>query len=458
MSSVPGSQQPTPPSLLDGVNAELQYDDAGNPFVWENGEWVPHRGYVQVLPRTSRQATIMHECGTGQWPSEPMGHALEVYSRWVLQSPATFLHHAAASGSNAAPAPRPSNIDPSLVPLPQGLDDDLIVPQVIASVQGYAPSPKVAGARRSVIELDDDSEILPKAKRGRLQGANNHTVGDMMTLLDCVEDELPLGQRGWQAITVRFNQWAAKSGRPERKLTSLETKFKQLVKTTKPTGDGECPEEVTHAHHIDSLINEHAGTRDLDDSDFNDVGDVGDGAKTSNSSNEDDELTPKAERHTVVARSMRTEAPPTRRNARGAAASELMTRISSALDPAVQRARDEEHANRSLANTHYLTLSQQLRDAQVTNEGLHSQLFDVCNQLYEVQRECDRAEMRLEMMQMAPQRRAAHTRMYHNQPKHKRQSYHWFADGGEAVAWLSDEDDENQIVGFKPSTMKNEPG
>ncbi|KAF8833315.1 hypothetical protein BDN67DRAFT_889164, partial [Paxillus ammoniavirescens] len=106
---------------------------------------------------------------------------------------------------------------------------------------------------------------------GRPQGANNYTAGDMTTLLDCVEDELPLGQRGWQAVTVRFNQWAAKSGHPERKLTSLETKFKQLVKTTKPTGDGECPEEVMHAHHIDNLINERAGTRDLDDSDFDDV-------------------------------------------------------------------------------------------------------------------------------------------------------------------------------------------
>ncbi|KIK78036.1 hypothetical protein PAXRUDRAFT_17106 [Paxillus rubicundulus Ve08.2h10] len=138
-----------------------------------------------------------------------------------------FPHHAATSGSNAAPAPRPSNIDPSLVSLPQGLDDDHIVPQVIASVQGYAPSSKVAGVHRlgksstttsnkctnkgkekekenigvekpkkcsQAIELDDNGEILPKAKWGCLQGANNYTAGDMTTLLDCVEDELPLGQ------------------------------------------------------------------------------------------------------------------------------------------------------------------------------------------------------------------------------------------------------------------------
>ena len=44
----------------------------------------------------------------------------------------------------------------------------------------------------------------------------------------------------------------------------------QLVKTPKPTGDGVCPPEVTCAHHIDDLINEHVGTRDLNNSDFDD--------------------------------------------------------------------------------------------------------------------------------------------------------------------------------------------
>lgn len=153
-------------------------------------------------------------------------------------------------------------------PLPPGSNNDLIDPQIIASSHGYIPSPKVAGARRpgkdgnsninnklsvkgkgkekenagaekpkkrsrAVIELDDDNDdLLPtsntKVKRGRPQGANNYTTGDMTTLLDCVEAELPLGQRGWQAITVRFNKWAVKAARPERKVTSLETKFKQV--------------------------------------------------------------------------------------------------------------------------------------------------------------------------------------------------------------------------------------
>ena len=211
------------------------------------------------------------------------------------------------------------------------------------------------------------------------------------------------------------------------------------MKTPKPTGDGVCPPEVTHAHHIDDLINERAGTQDLNDSDFDDPNADG---KSHNWSDEEDDLKP--EHRTAVARSLRTEAPPTRRNARGAAAADLMTRLSTAFDPAVQRARDEERTNRSLANTQYLTLAQQLRDSQATTESLRGQLFDVRNQLYEAQCECDRAEMRLEMMQ-SRSRRPREAGMYHNLPKHKCQSYRWFADGGEALAWLDSDDDDGVL-------------
>ena len=211
----------------------------------------------------------------------------------------------------------------------------------------------------------------------------------------------------------------------------------QLVKTPKPTGNGVCPPEVTRAHHIDDLINERVGTRDLNNSDFDDPDADG---KTHNWSDEKDDLKPEC--RTVVARSLRAEAPPTRRNTCGVAAADLMTHLSTAFDPAVQRARDEERTNRSLANTQYLTLAQQLCDSQATTESLHSQLFDVCNQLYEARRECDRAEMHLEMMHSKSRQPCWEVGRYHNLPKHKRQSYHWFADGGEALAWLDSDDDE----------------
>jgi hypothetical protein len=57
--------------------------------------------------------------------------------------------------------------------------------------------------------------------------------------------------------------------------------------------------------------------------------------------------------------------------------------------------------------------------------------------------------------------------MYHNMLKKKRQSYRWFADGGEARAWLSDDDDADQWGAMKqevddddvyPNRYANEAG
>ena len=47
--------------------------------------------------------------------------------------------------------------------------------------------------------------------------------------------------------------------------------FIQLVKTTKPTGDGECPSYIERAHEIEYLMNDKAGSRDLDDEEIVDT-------------------------------------------------------------------------------------------------------------------------------------------------------------------------------------------
>ncbi|KAF7371842.1 hypothetical protein MVEN_00041000 [Mycena venus] len=58
---------------------------------------------------------------------------------------------------------------------------------------------------------------------------------DVTKLLDYVEKHLPLGQKGWKAIQSDFGKWATESGCPERDVKSLETKYKLLLKTKKPT-------------------------------------------------------------------------------------------------------------------------------------------------------------------------------------------------------------------------------
>ena len=372
--------------------------------------------------------------------------------------------------------------DPAFVPLPSTCDDDICTPHVIAQSQGRVPSPKVAGTchpgrnglaavknkgskgkdkendlgtkskkhSRNIIDLDDDD--LLKAKRGCPQGAGNYSTSDTNTLLDCVEEELPLGQRGWLAVTTKFNKWASKNSHPEWKVSSLETKFKQvrlainvifasysipqLVKMLKPTGTGVCPPKISRAHEIDELINERAGTRNLDDSKYDEAVNKSDGST-------DEEL---PSRLTAIAHSQHMEAPPpVHCNTQGAAATELMSRLSNALDPEAQKACDDEWANRAFATTQYLTLSQQLRDAQATNDKLHGQLFDLRNQLYEAHRDRDCLEMRLEMLKMSQSGGSKVQGVYHHLPKEKRQCYKWFADGGRSLTWLMDDEDDDDF-------------
>lgn len=140
-------------------------------------------------------------------------------------------------------------IDPVLLPLPDSPDLDLTDAVTIAEAHGHTLAAKTAGSRRQVKgprvkgkakeniasanskkhsreDAEDDDEV--HVQRGRPQGSNNYTSSDVKVLLDMVRQELPLGQRGWQAVHVKFGQWAKANGRPERKITSLETKFKQV--------------------------------------------------------------------------------------------------------------------------------------------------------------------------------------------------------------------------------------
>ena len=193
--------------------------------------------------------------------------------------PASFLHpanHRHGDGSTTQPSVLYSTWnqpDAASIPLPQGRDEDLVVPHVIAELQGYIRSPKIVGSRHStkgksekakgkekgnvdpeklkkharVIELDDyehpqvkrikkwshtievdDNDDLPKVKRGHPQGANNYSIKDTNILLDLVEDELPHGQQGWTVVMTKYNKWATECGWPICKQSLLETKFKQV--------------------------------------------------------------------------------------------------------------------------------------------------------------------------------------------------------------------------------------
>lgn len=322
-------------------------------------------------------------------------------------------------------------------------------------MQGYKTSTKVAGSRqkgkgkqcahdergrkrKQISDVEDVEEVEDEgSKRGRPRGAGNYAVGDVKVLLDLVERELPLGQRGWQSIHRSYVHWAHLHQRPVRTMKSLETKYKQvcccsshalpllimisqLVKHPKPTGDGYCPPEVLRAHGIEDKINERACTRDLNDSDFADGVTSDTGASNDDNDNDnhpasshpskfsaarhdadnDADTRPLKIRATVRHPDPSQTPAPARRNARSNGL-ELMTKLTDALDPRVQQERDEERANRSLQNTQFLSLSQQLRDTNATIENLRQQISNLQSRLHDADRARDRAELKLEMVELS---------------------------------------------------------
>ncbi|KAG2071762.1 hypothetical protein BDR04DRAFT_1117436 [Suillus decipiens] len=226
---------------------------------------------------------------------------------YALSTPANFKSKEEAMPPLVVPN---HMIDPALLPLPDSGDLDLTDAVTIVKAHGHALVAKTAGSCHQA-----------KGLKGK----------DIKTLLDMVHQELPLGQHGWQAVHVRFCQWAKVNKWPEHKVSSLETKFKQH-------------------------INEHAGTRDLDDMDFNGI--------------EDDD------NHSIVSDPIHDESDSAQQNC------------------------DEDHANCSLATVQLLTQGQQFRDLQASVETLQGKLFDLRSHLYDVEYEHDQAELCMEMIEM----------------------------------------------------------
>jgi hypothetical protein len=220
------------------------------------------------------------------------------------------------------------------------------------------------------------------------------------------------------------------------------------LKTTKPTGNGVCPPNVERAQEIDRLINERAGTRDLNDSDFDaDLDDTGDpDAPISISSDECTGLPPASKK--LTASITRPEAPLVRRS-RNTNGMELVQKLSQAFDPSVQRARDDARANRSLENTQFLSLSQQVRDSQGLVETLRSQVMELQSRVYAASSARDRAELKLEMIELSRGFRPMPVQPSDPPPqkkvKSKRRQEKWYPDGGRAIYYVTDDDSSDNL-------------
>ncbi|CAA7270633.1 unnamed protein product [Cyclocybe aegerita] len=377
-------------------NPNIRYDRFGWPYVQDvSGHWVqlyaPTMVTSQSVPTATHGFPAVSQNETA--PTHPHNN-MEDGPNQLLSEALVIVT------STRAPTAGPSTavIDPALLPLPEVLDDDLSDPVTIVKSRGHAAAKKVAGSRqkgkgkqRAVLtksrnkgkekatarkrrHASDDEEVEVVAKRGRPKGAGNYTADEVDALLDFVEEELPLGQRGWQSIHCGFTRWARRNDAAERTLKSLETKFKQLVKTTKPTGDAYCPLDVKRAHKIDGRINERAATRNLNDSDFDDAAQL-----TGGSEDDDDDADDIP------------EAPKKSRKAASAGNCDIQNAIIRHLTPLSSAALGQTMSTSSESLPMPLirvSNKLQLRDANLTIESLRSQLSTLQTQVHEAQRSC----------------------------------------------------------------------
>jgi len=150
-----------------------------------------------------------------------------------------------------------------------------------------------------------------------------------------------------------------------------------------------------------------------------------------------------------VARISRPETAPRHRASRSTSGIELVQKLSQAFDPSAQRARDDERAQRSLQSAQFLSLSQQLRDAQGTTEALRSQVTELQTRLHTTESARDRAELKLEMVELSQgfRARAPFRSSSASHPMRKvNHNYHheWYPDGGPSISEPGSTDDEGK--------------
>ncbi|KAJ6527142.1 hypothetical protein B0H19DRAFT_1385536 [Mycena capillaripes] len=333
---------------------------------------------------------------------------------------------------------------------------------------------KDKGKKRGLPYDSSDNSDVPVAKRGRPQGSSNYNKDNTKQFLKLAAKLLPIGAKGWKALTINFNQWAIENERPERDVKSLETKYRQLLRKKKPTGEGHCPSDVKRAHQIEALINQKADTRELSDSEFDDGGAAG------ASSDNIVEVMPSASNvRTAVARRApspplrHASSPPPRRPRMNAL--ELVNQLSKAFDPTVAKARENERAERSFQTTHMLTLSQQLRNSQNSIENLRNQLTAMQTRVHDAERGRKLAELKLQFSHVGSgpvfggdsadlntSRRRGRAAVYKANPdliRHDGQvrCERLYADGGACTQFYSDHssDDEEEKENRNPSSSSH---
>ncbi|KAF9790669.1 hypothetical protein BJ322DRAFT_990188, partial [Thelephora terrestris] len=225
---------------------------------------------------------------------------------------------------------------------------------------------------------------------------------EVEVLLDLVDKELPVGAKGWNVVGARFCEWAANTEHPARADRSLEIKYKQLVKTRKPTGDGVCPPEVTRAHIIDDRIQSKVACRDFGDDDIADF----DGSSVISNDHpmsdagEELNVPPARTRCGKRVRTVRIEAPLPPRNVNCQSSSrgmDFLDKITKSIDPEQQIQRDSDRASTIFQAQQVLLLQSQIRDLNQTVLSLRTQLDSSERRRADADRRADRLQNQIDI-------------------------------------------------------------
>src|ERR1700722_3124874 len=341
------------------------------------------------------------------------------------------------------------------------------VPALVRRKMGQpAPVVKVAGARRPAalrgkikqatetstnargLKREAAYEALPvrptKKSRGRAPGATNYTDDDLEALMDIMDEIIPTGEKAENSVAANFKEWAIANERPERDVKSLKKKFNALVRTEKPTGEGECPSYIDRAHHLYDLMDEKYMTQDVDDNDVIELSDSDDattydkifGKKTKNVIIKQEP----GEANVAMTVSRRSQAATLPRPGKNTG-NEFLKTISNALDPRIQASLAEDRTTRSIQTTQILGLTTQLRDAQATIETLRTRISDLERERNDANRKLDLQEMKALIHGVVPTPRRA-----------PRRQEVYYKDGGRATRWV--DSDESDHRGDSPTTKR----
>ncbi|KAF9782300.1 hypothetical protein BJ322DRAFT_1111171 [Thelephora terrestris] len=383
---------------VDHFTAQTFYREA------ENGDWIPLQPSDYHAPRPDAHNALTRA------PNDPglssVNPALSVPSHLCMDT-ATQPPPATQGYSDASQFSYEYR-QPIAQPLPSVHNRSLPAPMPQNPAQ---PERNARRTRRSTRAHDpvrgQRTARQREGGRGRTRGAPNYKPREVKVLLDLVEEELPIASKGWRVIGSQFRDWAVVTEYPARTNRSLELKYKQLVRTRKPTGDAECPPEILRAHEIDHKIQSKVACRDLEDGE---IADFEDGNFLDNSDdNMSDSYDPPEDSDEGPApnsnpaprvRTTRVKSPLLSQESTRQSSSKgtnVLEKISQSFDPEVQSRREADRASSMFQSHQLILLQSQIRDLNSTVLSLRGQLDDAERRCVNADRRADRLQNQIDI-------------------------------------------------------------